>query len=145
MVDEQLHNALTPTRARRMEWENTVDDRVDRLAVEEGIGGEADVARAAGPVQAQVRELGDHVERRWWGLGLTRDGRHRGLWCSQRLVQRRGRRRRRVLKMKMMVLLIASNREIEREGSLRMSAPLVRGRDKSPGIRNLLHRQITIP
>jgi hypothetical protein len=79
MVNEQLHNALTPTRARRMEREDAVDDRVDGLAVEEGVCGEADVARAAGPVQAQVRELGDHVERRWRGLGLTRDGRHRGL------------------------------------------------------------------
>jgi hypothetical protein len=58
VVDEELDDLGVAARAGGVEREDAVDDRVGGLTVGEGVGDEAEVAGARGPVEAEV---GDYM------------------------------------------------------------------------------------
>ena len=74
-LDEQTDYAVVPSRAGDMEGEDAVDDRVDGLAVIEGIRHQAEVAGRGGGVEAEV---GDCIAGRGRGQARTHGGKKRG-------------------------------------------------------------------
>lgn len=54
MLNEELHDQVVPTRTCGMQWQDTVKDRVDGLAVRERILDETDIASGSGRVQAKM-------------------------------------------------------------------------------------------
>ena len=53
-LDEQTNYPVVPSRTRDMQGQDPIDDRVDGLAVIEGVGDQAEVAGGRGGVEAKV-------------------------------------------------------------------------------------------
>lgn len=74
-LNEQTHYPVVPSRTRDMQGQDPVDDRVDRLAVIEGVGDQAEVAGGGGGVEAKV---GDCIAGRGRGQAQTNGERKKG-------------------------------------------------------------------